>query len=208
MSARRYARRRGSTIVEVMMALAMLAVGISGLIALQKVTSVANRDARKLEVANQIARTWIERLRADALLWNYGAASSDLGAETVWLTGRVQLPGAEAWFRPENQVLKIYGVHDGFGMDDQTGNRDGPYCVNLRLQWLYGTLDDGLVRAEVRVYWLRQGIQSSAVQGTLSMQVPTPLCGAAPNAPPAVDSAMDVFHLVHVATALAKNNPK
>ena len=53
-------RARGYTVIEVMIALTLLAIGTSGIIAMQKVTSVTNREARNLVIANQIARTWME----------------------------------------------------------------------------------------------------------------------------------------------------
>ena len=93
--------RRGYTVIEVMIALTLLAVGTSGVIAMQKVTAIANRDARCLVVATQIARSWIERLRADATQWNHPSAidvNSDL-ADTRWLKSV-----SGVWFRPTDDL--------------------------------------------------------------------------------------------------------
>lgn len=200
MSARlRRSSSRGVTIIEIVMAMGVLAVGTSGIIAMQKVTVVANRDARNIETANEIARTWIERLRADAAVWNHPSglnSMTDLD-ETVWLNGYVRPQNAPAWVRPENAKLKLYGVHDALGRDDPSGqNLDGPFCVNLRLTW---HRPNRSMRAEVRVYWLRQGIQGT------TKTVPNPLCGATPNNPPNVQYDTDLYHFVQATTLINQN---
>ncbi len=203
---RRPSRRgsRGSTIIEVLMAISVLAIGASGIFALQKATVVANRDAKNLEVANHIASSWLDRLRSDGMKWNYpspGNALQDLDTDTQWLRQIDQQ--ANAWYRPTDGTT-IYGVHDPFGNDDPSGSLTGPYCVNLRLAWVGS--DHNLIRAEVRVYWLRQGIQNFGSQ--LSITPPNPLCGANAAAPPDVDASTDVFHVVHAVTGIFKNMPR
>jgi type IV pilus assembly protein PilV len=144
--------RRGYTVIEVMIALTILAIGTSGIIAMQKVTAVANRDAKNLVVANQVARTWIERLRADGARWNHPSPvnpDSDL-ADTRWLN---RVDGQ--WFRPTDDPLGS-PTADALGNDvvDAQVTR-GVFCTNVRLTWLYGpppgTPPPYLIRAEVRV---------------------------------------------------------
>ena len=48
---RRRSRRRGYTIIELMMAISIMAIGVSGIIAMQKVTLAANQHATHLAVA-------------------------------------------------------------------------------------------------------------------------------------------------------------
>ena len=189
---------RGTTIVEAMMGLAMLAIGASGIIAMQKVTVVANRDARNIEVANEIARTWLERLRADAMVWNHPSSAnyvSDIG-ETLWLGPNVKTPGSEAWFRPVNTNLGLYGVHDALGRDNSTGSLAGPYCVNMRLTW---HRPNRSIRAEVRVYWQRQNLAGTGK--TLA----NPLCGQTPGSPPNIQYDTDMYHFVHATTLINQN---
>jgi hypothetical protein len=197
-------RSRGTTVIEVMMALAMLAIGASGIIAMQKITIVANRDAKNLEVANEIARTWIERLRGDAMVWNHPSpvnATSDI-TDTVWLNGNIKDPGAAAWFRPWNQSATLYGVHDALGRDDTTATAatmpEGPFCVNIRLTWIRPNVS---VRGEVRVYWLRQGIGNWSVPSVPA----SPLCGADPKNPPSIQYETQTYHFVHLATEIRQN---
>lgn len=198
MSPRLRRKSRGVTIIEIVMALGVLAVGSSGIIAMQKVTVVANRDARNLETANEIARTWIERLRSDAAVWNHPSAMNSMTDlnETVWLNNYVRPENAPAWVRPENADLKLYGVHDALGRDVPTGDLTGPYCVHLRLTW--HRLNRSM-RAEVRVYWLRSGITGT------DKSIPNPLCGQAPNNPPNIQDDTDLYHFVHATTLINQN---
>jgi hypothetical protein len=195
-------RSRGTTVIEVMMALAMMAIGTSGIIAMQKLTIVSNRDAKNLEVANEIARTWVERLRGDAMLWNHPSqlvAKTDI-TDTVWLNGHIQDPGASDWFRPVDQTASIFGVHDSLGRDDTTASAvpNGPFCVNIRLTWIRPNVS---VRAEVRVYWLRQGTGNWSVPSVPA----NPLCGAVPAAPPTIQYQTETYHFVHLATEIRQN---
>lgn len=196
---------RAVTVIEVMMALSMFAIGASGIIAMQKITIVANRDAKNLETASEIARAWLERLRADAVVWNHPSsldANPDL-ADTTWLNGKVNVPQSAAWFRPTNTAAKIYGMHDALGRDQPSENPpggQGPYCVNLRLSWLRVNQS---MRAEVRVYWLREGVSHS---GT-TQPVANPLCGGDPNNPPLVQNLTEVYHFVHMVTEIRRNDP-
>src|SRR5258706_15970417 len=152
------ARSRGYTVIEVMIALTLLAIGTTGIIAMQKVTAIANRDAKNLVVANQVARTWLERLRADAVQWNHPSAispNSDL-ADTKWLKN----VGGQ-WFRPVDDALGSAAA-DALGNDVRDANlAPAAFCTNVRLTCLSGpapaTPPPYLIRAEVRVYWLRAG---------------------------------------------------
>jgi prepilin-type N-terminal cleavage/methylation domain-containing protein len=204
MRARMTSASRGVTVVEVMMALAMFAIGASGVIAMEKVTVVANQNAKNVEVANEVARTWIERLRGDAVVWNFPSRVNQFQfdiTDTQWLSGNVQPFGSSNWFRPNLPAANIYGVHDSLGRDDPNpaSVSTGPFCVQIRLTWI--RLNTSM-RAEVLVYWLRQGITN---QG-LSVSAPPVLCGASPNSPPAVLGSQQLFHMV-VATTEIRQNP-
>ena len=48
----------GYTMVELMMALALLTVGVLGIVSLQRVTVVSNGHAKRLATAQRIAQTW------------------------------------------------------------------------------------------------------------------------------------------------------
>jgi prepilin-type N-terminal cleavage/methylation domain-containing protein len=200
MSIARRARLRGYTIIEVMIAMSLLAIGTTGIIAMQKITTVANRDAKNLVLANQIARTWMERLRADSVPWNHPSSlspTSDLD-DTRWL----KAVGGD-WVRPADDALGS-PTTDALGNDvpdSALGGGTGVFCTNVRLAWLYGPPPNVpppyLMRAEVRVYWLRDGGGGVVAAGK-------GLCD------PAIDltqvsSAVDRYHFVYVTSAIAQN---
>lgn len=192
---RRGARaKRGYTAVELVLSLAVLAVGSAGIITMQRVTAEANRHAKSLAVATHIAQSWLDQLVADSSLWQ---ASGDL-TQTTWLK-EVTRTG---WFRPTHDAGRDWG--DAF---DVLGNpltladvaARGAFCSDLRLVRLYpdstptlpGT---GLIRAEVRVYWLRDATPDVA-------GIPNQPCGWTPAQ---VDNASSLraFHFVFMSTAI------
>lgn len=200
-------RARGYTMLEVMIALTLVTVGVSGVVAMQKVTTVANRDARSLAIANQIARTWLDRLRTDSVSWNFPSPSmpggDDLATDTIWLRN----VGTAGWFQPETHS-PVDGISRGGALFDMHGtdisDLEEPepfFCTHLRLEWLYGpppAPPPYLIRAEVRVFWLRDG-GSGLPEGMTSVCDPT-------NDPLAVGAATDSFHFVY-ATSAIKQNP-
>jgi prepilin-type N-terminal cleavage/methylation domain-containing protein len=153
--------RRGYTIIEVMMALTILAIGVSGIVAMQKVTVAANQHAKNMAIAAHIAQAWQEQLEADASKWNHPSpnnATRDIDTDTTWLQ---QVDSTADWFRPSYSTVLQFGAgFDALGNPVTDGNvADAPFCVNVRLNWLYpDAAGNGLVRAEVRVFWLREGM--------------------------------------------------
>lgn len=191
-------RAAGYTVIEVMIALTILAIGTTGIIAMQKVTTVANRDAKNLVIASQVARTWIERLRSDAVQWNHPSSLnplSDLG-ETKWLNN---VNGT--WFRPVDDTLGSPSA-DALGNDVREANLgQEAFCTNVRLTWLYGppvtVPAPYLMRAEVRVYWLRDGAGGVIETGKTICDPTINLASVTP--------ALDRYHFVYLATAIKQN---
>jgi type IV pilus assembly protein PilV len=197
---RERAPRRGYTVIEVMIALTLLAIGTVGIIAMQKVTAIANRDAKNLIIANQIARTWLERLRADAVQWNHPSAfnaTSDLG-DTRWLNN---VDGK--WFRPTDSTVGS-PTADALGNDVRdTDLSPGVFCTNARLTWLYGppptVPPPYLIRAEIRTYWVRDG-SGGTVDGKNVCDPSTDLSQVSP--------ALDRYHFVYVVSGIAQNQAR
>jgi len=152
---------RGYTVMEVMMSLAILGIGASGVIAVQKATLIANTNAKNLATANFIAETWMERLRIDALQWNDFNGVPDLVSDTRWL-GLASL--APVWVLPPT-VLSIGGASADVTGADKFATDPAPiaasaFCTHLRLtQFDPNTLPTyrKLIRVEVRVVWARGG---------------------------------------------------
>lgn len=191
--------QRGYTAVELLMAIGVLGLGVSGVIAMQKVAVASNADAKNLAVATHIAQSWLDELAADAGQWNDtgdfndGAWLSQVGSE---------VSPASAWFRPTYSSDRNFGsAFDALGNPlaaTEVATR-AQFCSDLRLRWM-GSQDrikrgGGLIRAEVRVYWRREGVVG------LTGSVPANVCDVLPaefdNADP-----QRLYHVIYLSTAL------
>jgi type IV pilus assembly protein PilV len=190
---------RGYTAVELLMALAVFAVGISGIIALQKVTVVANQHAKNLAIATQIAQAWTSQLTVDAALWNnpspVTANPDDLG-ETAWL---LEADGQkDAWFQPGYIPTRVFGpAFDALGnvvdTNDTSLTQQIQFCTHLKLLRLYPSdTGAGLIRAEVRVFWLRDG------------QTDAQFCNSTASNANAIGQAATTYHFVYQTTAITQ----
>lgn len=192
-------RARGYTIVELMMALAVLAIGVSGIIAMQKVTLAANQHARNLAIATHIAQSWQDQLAADAVLWNFpgprpGAIDTD---DTRWLHHAFDPTEDGAWILPEYET-DFGPAFDALGNvvpHDDLDTRHVAFCTHIRLTRLRETDGMGLIRSEVRVFWLREGGPGPVAPGNL----------CAPDDPDDVGDAVENYHFVYQTTALKQN---
>jgi prepilin-type N-terminal cleavage/methylation domain-containing protein len=197
---------RGYTAIEVLMAMTVMAIGGAAVITMQKTSVTGNLDARRADVANAIARTWVERLQRESMSW------TQLGNLTnaKVLNNVVAPPGV--WFLPEQDmgVTVPETASPGFdilGRDlplAQLPNAD--FCVNVRLTYLTvppAPLD--LIRADVRVIW-PIGIINS-LPGFCNDQV------AAlddPNTAKAItdknaDPNAPIFHAIYLTTTIKEN---
>ncbi len=178
---------RGYTIVELMMAIAVFAIGVSGIIAMQKVAAAANQHSRALSLATNIAQTWQDQLNADASLYT----RSNGFINTVWLAPLATSAQA-AWFRPAyNTNLAIGAAFDGLGQPltdvaDQVAQAQ--FCVHLRLTRLYPTSPGiDVIRTEIRVIWPR-------TEGTMSAA----FCATSTNVTTVADDTIDYHSLYQV----------
>jgi Tfp pilus assembly protein PilV len=167
LAARRRRRRpmAAYTAVEVLMSLAILAVGAIGIIATDKVTVAANQHAKNLAIATHVAESWIGMLNAEAALWE-GSEVLLTEARHPWL---FQGRDTDAWFRPNYvQRLDFGPAFDALG-NPMASSTDASFCVDLRLAPLTrGDAAGRMLRAEVRVMWLRPQPIVSAADPTLS----------------------------------------
>jgi len=158
---------RGYSVIEVMMALGILAVGTTGVIALQKVALVGNTNARVADTARHVAGTWVERIKTDALTWNDPMGTSDI-AGTRWLNvagvyNPQNPPTAANWVRaPEiaNWSSPVADIHGADLFD--LASVDGIFCTHLLLSQavekpynLGGGTHRIAIRAVIRVIWRR-----------------------------------------------------
>ncbi len=150
---RRLARtRRGYTVVEVMMSLVLLGIGVSGIIALQKVTISSNQHAKALSTATRVAQAWQDQLTVDASLWNGTAGLTN----TNWV-GDSSLRN---WARPSYNSSRLFGAaFDAFGnvlTDTSADVAKSKFCVHVRISPISAPLGgSGTMRTEIRVIWPR-----------------------------------------------------
>lgn len=146
--------QRGYTIIEIVMSLGILAVGVSGVIAMQKVTVTANQHAKNLSTATHIAQSWLAILEAEAVSWSSVTA---ILPTTDWHSVGL---GELNWFRP------VYNEDRDFGPAfDAVGNplattANARFCADIRIEPLVSSSvtplpKSGLVRIEARVVWIR-----------------------------------------------------
>ncbi|MEM1413415.1 MAG: prepilin-type N-terminal cleavage/methylation domain-containing protein [Myxococcota bacterium] len=160
-------RRAGFTVIEVMMAITVLAIGAVGLMGLVRATVQGNVQGRRITTATQVARTWTERLRTDSIGWTTNAAGGL--ANTCWLSNAPAAVVGQAsnWFVPQVAgpgCVNVGGLPAGseLGVDPGAGwtgadaqNAGGiglqaRYCTLVRLTWV---IPNEMIRADVRTWW-------------------------------------------------------
>jgi prepilin-type N-terminal cleavage/methylation domain-containing protein len=196
--------QRGYTAVELMMAISVFGIGVAGIISMEKVTSVANQHAKNLSIATHIAESWLDTLSAEASMWNHpragDATAPDITTDTTWLKLVVsQADTAAKWVFPPYSAAPIaFGpAFDALGNPVNPATNPGAvaFCSHLRLSWLYqpDAGGNGLIRAEVRVFWLRDG-QAFAPN----------MCAAGSVAN--INNQTSTFHFVQKITAIRENS--
>ncbi len=197
MSVKRSAKRRGQagyTIVELMMGLALFIAGMLALVGMQKLQARANGDARELAIAQRIAESWAGQLQIESLQWQSNLITAQ------WL-GNVE----GGWVRPAYQAGRVGAAFDALGKPLQdTELAQARYCTNIRLTYLYQpnfpTSGNGLMRAEIRVFWLRDGEEVlNAAAG---------LCPAAASAADmlAIGKAVERYEFVYQTTGIRQHS--
>ena len=193
---------RGYTVVELMMALAVMAIGLSGVIAMQKVTLSSNGHARKLALATRLAQSWLDELAADSGQWN---DTNDF-ADTDWLLGVGGENTENAnWFRPTYSSRRNFGpAFDALGNVVATVDfdDDAHFCTDVRLTWMHGQetfkKGAGLIRAQVRVFWRREGVVA------LSNEPAKRICSVNPTDFES-DDAKRLYHTIYLTTAIRQH---
>lgn len=182
MTSSRRALRAGFTMVEVMMGLAVLAVGAAAVIALLKFTVLGTLDSRHLANASLVAGSHIDRIQTAALEWNtfdnqdlvdmngLGAPDSpapNLGTfvDTVASGLAEGTPSAWAHFGAANAASSpTLGAMSTIDGDDTAVAANAAYCTHFRVTWVSapdkpaaGTQAGDNFRVEVRTFWARSG---------------------------------------------------
>lgn len=154
-------RRRGFTLIEVMVSLGIMTFGAMAVISLQAHAIRANTHARQLTIAMQVAQRWVERMKQDAHRWNQVATPTDVGtvlANTSYLRRVIATPNVYDGFIDGTLTAQASNAFDYQGLDIPTGAADFAnrvfYCVAYRPAWVYF---GRAMRVDVRVFWPRSG---------------------------------------------------
>jgi hypothetical protein len=189
------------------MAMTVMAIGAAAVMSMQKASVQGNLDAREADIANAIARTWVERLQRDAMQWTLPSSAfptQNNFANALLLSspqyGQWALPKFE--MGASNPETMSYAF-DILGRDlpsGSVGTTQVVFCVNYRLQWLVAQAlptEPGLIRADVRVLWQR-GISNELGPGWCDDQTAATVNpdSLSPNAP------APVFHSISVSTTI------
>ncbi len=138
--------RAGYTLIEVMMAVAIMTVGSVGILSLHQATTNGNRGAREMSTATDLVRLYLERSRRDALLWT--AAGNVTNTELL-----VNVPTSTAvtgdWFIP---APTIGDSHFDYAGRDEGTLANQYFCTNMRASWIIG---QEAIRVDTRVWWHR-----------------------------------------------------
>lgn len=151
----RRTRRPGYTMIEVMMAIGVMTVGSMGIYALQQAVLRGNQEARQMTVATNLAYSWANRLKRDALTWNTEGAGGL--TNTTYLSGVPLSPEVGEWVLPVPVTSAESYAFDYLG-NDTRAEGDIMYCTNVRLRW---AVPDQAIRADIRVWWARASAGSS-----------------------------------------------
>jgi hypothetical protein len=198
------------------MAMTVMFIGAAAVMSMQKASVQGNLDARKTDIANNIARTWMERLQRDSMQWTCpgpACPSTNNMGDALLLNGAVTgqwfLPVAYMGQTPETMSAGF----DILGRDlplsqltpsTTTGWPGAEFCVNVRLSWLVPqTLpaEPGLIRADVRVLWPR-GIVGGAPAAGFCLTTTAALADPETSAP---TTQRPFFHALYMTTTLKEN---
>ena len=153
MNAWRTHRRRGFTLIEVMIAIGIMTVGSLGILSMHHAVSGANRSAHEMNTALAITERWIERVERDSLSWSEPGINSSTLTGTTYLAPLAATTTGTNWFTPAPALsTESYGF-DYFGNDTSTAS-EIKYCTNLRLSWIR---QGSSARVDIRTFWYRAG---------------------------------------------------
>lgn len=186
-------RARGFTVIELMMALTVFAIGVTGIAAMQKITVAANSHAQELSIATQIAESWQDQLAADSTLWGPVAADT---TQTRWLAAGV-------WTRPgDPRDDTADGIPFGAAFDAlgnvTTNASEVFFCTHVRMTPIRAgdsLQGNGMFRTEVRVFWPRSGRPLTNVN----------YCADGTDANSFTVDDTDEYHFVHTVSAVRQS---
>jgi prepilin-type N-terminal cleavage/methylation domain-containing protein len=219
---------RGYTAVEVLVAMTLFGIGAAGVISMQAGAVKGDADARQMDVATQLTREWMERLRRDGQAWTLPSPSNaaTTGAGTLANTKFLSNVG-KGWVLPTLPATQpaegISPAFDILGRDmsaaEAACTQQSPltavpscivYCTNIRITAMDTATPPQSLMAEVRLFWPR----SMSPIPQAGPGLPTNWCTGGPSiADPANATAYSggvaplnpYFHYVYAASVVREN---
>ncbi len=196
----RIKRERGYTIVELMMAVTIFGIGVSGIAAMQILSASANAHAKDLAVATQLARSWQEKLAMDSTLW--GGKQMWQRTQTTWINQEAVV--SNAWFQPglDAATAPAFGPAAGpMGnfVNHTTSPQDVVFCTHIRLTPIDDVPGSQLMRTEVRVFWPKGETSYVANSGNYCDGLAGTVTVVAASS---ADPALAQFHFVYKTSAV------
>lgn len=148
-------RKGGFTILEVLIAVVVMAIGLMAMMAMQVAFINGTTGARDTTTGLMVGESVVEQLRMEGTMWSN--ITPDLGVATPNLTAGTGSAGqfvnvfdgfpVTAELLPRNNGAKADGV---LTLVKETVN--AKYCVDVRMQFMENTQDQVIV-GQVRVAW-------------------------------------------------------
>ncbi len=167
---------RGFSLMELMMVIVITTIGFMALINMQVGTLHAVNESRSMMEAVNLAEHFVETLKSEAIAWNGDASATllqggldgqfphllNVGQATLnggsgWIEGD-RFPGQDRRIGPMGYAAASWDA--GIAEEIPPG-QNRRFCMHYRLTWL---VPDYLVRADVRVLWLRDEAQITLYQ--------------------------------------------
>lgn len=190
----------GYTLVEVLAAMAVLGTGLLGIIAMQSTAVNANQRAQEVTMATNLARRWQDRLRRDSYQWTAPSQTNPVSnIAGTWYLSQLGTGLTTGWIvpiapNPSVAALTETAAFDYFGNDILTTDARAYYCTQIRLTSL---IANQLIRAEVRIWWYRQG-------GVRPLAYAN--CGASPGAATALSSDTTNVRSIYVSQTIQRHD--
>lgn len=163
--ARRRRGRAGFNLIEVMMAVAILAVGATGILGLQTAAIRGNQEANEYATATRTVEFWLDRYRMDALGWRTGGAGtlpSPVLLANTELLRVIPAVGGTGWIEP-TITSPTFAAASRMSFNGNPLPPPGAptpiFCTQANLRWVY---DATAIRVDVRTLWRRRGYTSTA----------------------------------------------
>jgi hypothetical protein len=150
---------RAYSVVEVMMALALLGLGAVGVFATLKTVTLGTAGVRDFDVATSVAQGWADRARADATAWISATTFGGASLLARGSDGNAFVPTVAYG------SVSVQGGADLRGVDIAANDATARFCTAVRYRCITGAAPDPscpAIVATATVFWPREGATAAA----------------------------------------------